>query len=81
MTKPCTREKYGLQFTALTVLTYHVSTIASKSAFSTGDGDISHPFTRSRARAHQSSYLGLWMDDTCPAPASPASLASRANPT
>ena len=47
------------------------------------DGDIRYPCTRSRARARaqQSAYVGLWMDDTCPAPDPPTSHSSRANPT
>ena len=47
------------------------------------DGDIRYPCTRSRARARaqQSAYLGLWMDDTCPAPAPPTFQSGRANPT
>ena len=47
------------------------------------DGDIRHPCTRSRARARaqHSAYLGLWMDDTCPAPAPSTFQSGRANPT
>ena len=55
----------------------------SRSDSSALDGDIRYPCTisRARARAQQSAYLGLWMDDTCPAPAPPTFQSGMANPT